>query len=237
MGVFIQAGDRIPADVRILHCTDSMEVDNSALTGESMPEPRVAVTEKEGSGPMEARNLAFFGTTVLKGNATCVVHAIGDTTFLGKIARGISSSRVKSTHEIQIEHFVHIIAVIAIIVGLASLAANNAAPTKRDPPEILQNAAAALFAQVPEGLLPTVTISLMIASSQMVVRHVLVRKIDAVETLGCVSVFCSDKTGTLTKGEMTVQDFVIPKTTVNNIGSDGLQVFHRAGGVFEHAEC
>jgi len=104
--IFVQAGDRIPADVRILHCTDGTEVDNGALTGESMPEPRHNKTEPVTCPPPEARNLAFFGTTVLKGNATCVVHATGDATFLGKIAQGIKSSRVKSTLEIQIEHFV-----------------------------------------------------------------------------------------------------------------------------------
>merc|ERR1719454_237800 len=208
--VFIKSGDRVPADVRILACTDSMEVDNSALTGESMPEPRTTATSPESMGPMEASNLAFFGTTVLKGNATCVVHATGESTFLGKIARGINTSRVKSTLEHQIEHFVHIIAVVAILIGTLSIICNMHSAQKRTPAEILQNAAAALFAQVPEGLLPTVTISLMIASSQMVKRNVLVRKIDAVETLGCVSVFCSDKTGTLTKGEMTVQDLAVP---------------------------
>eukprot|EP00913_Durusdinium_trenchii_P010668 g10008.t1 len=230
--IFLQAGDRIPADVRILHCTDGTEVDNSALTGESMPEPRHNKTEPVTCPPPEARNLAFFGTTVLKerrataghagrhplagpreraifefrGNATCLIHATGDATFLGKIAQGIKSSRVKSTLEIQIEHFVHIIAVVAICVGLLSLLANLLSPVKRGPAEILQNSAAALFAQVPEGLLPTVTISLMIASDQMASRNVIVRKIDAVETLGCVSVFCSDKTGTLTTGEMAVQE-------------------------------
>lgn len=207
--IFLQAGDRIPADVRILHCTDGTEVDNSALTGESMPEPRHNKTEPVTCPPPEARNLAFFGTTVLKGNATCLIHATGDATFLGKIAQGIKSSRVKSTLEIQIEHFVHIIAVVAICVGLLSLLANLLSPVKRGPAEILQNSAAALFAQVPEGLLPTVTISLMIASDQMASRNVIVRKIDAVETLGCVSVFCSDKTGTLTTGEMAVQDLVV----------------------------
>eukprot|EP00928_Gymnodinium_smaydae_P056044 TRINITY_DN3948_c0_g5_i1.p2 TRINITY_DN3948_c0_g5~~TRINITY_DN3948_c0_g5_i1.p2 ORF type:complete len:895 (-),score=259.19 TRINITY_DN3948_c0_g5_i1:160-2844(-) len=226
--IFLEAGNRVPADVRILACTDGMEVDNSALTGESMPEPRVTTTEKATVSPTEAHNLAFFGTTILKGKATCVVHATGDSTFLGKIAQSIKSSHVKSTLEIQIEHFVHIIAVVAIVVGLLSLAANLQAATHRDisASEILQNSAAALFAQVPEGLLPTVTISLMIASSQMVARNVLVRKIDAVETLGCVSVFCSDKTGTLTKGEMTVQDLVVPKG--KNIGAEGLQIIHRA---------
>lgn len=213
--IFVQAGDRIPADVRILHCTDGTEVDNSALTGESMPEPRHNKTEPVTCPPPEARNLAFFGTTVLKGNATCVVHATGDATFLGKIAQGIKSSRVKSTLEIQIEHFVHIIAVVAICVGLLSLLANLLSPVKRGPAEILQNSAAALFAQVPEGLLPTVTISLMIASDQMASRNVIVRKIDAVETLGCVSVFCSDKTGTLTTGEMATQDLVVPSSAAS----------------------
>mmetsp|Transcript_89989 Transcript_89989/g.160182 ORF Transcript_89989/g.160182 Transcript_89989/m.160182 type:complete len:1091 (+) Transcript_89989:125-3397(+) len=223
--IFLQAGDRIPADVRILYCSDGMEVDNSALTGESVPEPRNTRTEPVTCPPPEARNLAFFGTTVLKGNATCIIHATGDATFLGKIAQGIKSSRVKSTLEIQIEHFVHIIAVVAICVGLLSLVANLVSPVKRAPPEILQNSAAALFAQVPEGLLPTVTISLMIASDQMAARNVIVRKIDAVETLGCVSVFCSDKTGTLTTGEMAVQDLVVPTFSGGSVSS--LEVHNR----------
>merc|ERR1719247_3658268 len=146
----------------------------------------------------------------MKGNCTAVVHATGDNTFLGKIAQGIKSSRVKSTLEIQIEHFVHIIAVVAIFIGVLSLVSNLLSPVKRSPPDILENSAAALFAQVPEGLLPTVTISLMIASQQMSKRKVLVRKLDAVETMGCVSVVCSDKTGTLTTGEMATVDLVTP---------------------------
>merc|ERR1719305_1127321 len=174
--IFVEAGKKLPADVRILHCTDGMEVDNSALTGESMPEPRSTKTEKAAVSPAEARNLAFFGTSIMKGNCAALVHATGDNTFLGKIAQGIKSSRVKSTLEIQIEHFVHVIAVVAIAIGLLSLVANLLSPVKRSPPDILQNSAAALFAQVPEGLLPTVTISLMIASDQMAKKHVLVRK-------------------------------------------------------------
>jgi magnesium-transporting ATPase (P-type) len=235
--IFLEAGDRIPADVRILYCTDGMEVDNSALTGESVPEPRSIATEKAFIGdpsdpkpnpPAEARNLAFFGTTILKGNATCLVHATADRTLLGKIAQGINSSRVVSTLEVQIEHFIHIIAGVAIVIGLLSFGANMIARSKetdkRSYSLILQNSAAALFAQVPEGLLPTVTISLMIASAEMVKRHVLVRKIDAVETLGCVTVFCSDKTGTLTKGVMTVQDLAVPK---QGGAAQGLEVLVR----------
>merc|ERR1719162_2505980 len=137
--ILLEAGMKIPADVRIVWCTDGMEVDNSALTGESMPEPRVPKAEKPGCPAPEARNLAFFGTSIMKGNCTAVVHATGDNTFLGKIAQGIKSSRVKSTLEIQIEHFVHIIAVVAIVIGLLSLLSNLVSPVKRSPPDILQN--------------------------------------------------------------------------------------------------
>jgi magnesium-transporting ATPase (P-type) len=174
----------------------------------------------------------------MKGKCTAVVHAIGDNTFLGKIAQSIKSSRVHSTLEIQVEHFVHIIAVVAIIIGLLSLVSNLVSPIKRSPPDILQNAATALFAQVPEGLLPTVTISLMIASDQMARKKVLVRKIDAVETLGCVTIFCSDKTGTLTTGYMSTQDLVVPMSIDMNIASDGLVVLRRdeKSGEFNQAQ-
>merc|ERR1719326_847423 len=94
-----------------------------------------------------------------------------------------------------------------------TIGANMLAPEEahRDMADILENSATALFAQVPEGLLPTVTISLMLASGQLSERNVLVRKLDAVETLGCVSVICSDKTGTLTTGEMSAVTLVVPK--------------------------
>jgi len=191
-----------------LSCTDGMEVDNAALTGESIPEPRDPTAAEQGTAPSHSRNLAFYGTTVMKGNATCMVFFIGDHTFLGKIASSIKSARSKSTLEIQIEHFVHLIAIVAVVVGMASLIANLLDPTQHPIGYIIANAAGALFAQVPEGLIPTVTISLMIASQKMSSRHVLVRKLDAVETLGCVSVVCSDKTGTLTAGDMTLRDMV-----------------------------
>mmetsp|Transcript_117474 Transcript_117474/g.365881 ORF Transcript_117474/g.365881 Transcript_117474/m.365881 type:complete len:1067 (+) Transcript_117474:89-3289(+) len=206
--VFLKAGDRVPADVRVLWCTDGMEVDNAALTGETIPEPRDPTPAEKDTAPTNARNLAFYGTTVVKGNCTAMVFFIGDSTFLGKIASSIKAARSKSTLEMQIEHFVHLIAVVAVVVGLASLAANLLSPAKHGMGYIIANAAGALFAQVPEGLIPTVTISLMIASEKMSSHNVLIRKLDAVETLGCVSVVCSDKTGTLTSGEMTLREIV-----------------------------
>lgn len=209
--VFLEAGQRVPADVRILHCTDGMEVDNSALTGESLPEVRTANIDADVL-PAQARNLAFCGTTILKGKATCLVHATGDDTLLGNIASLIRGPRQHSTLEIQVEHFVHIVACVAVVIGLLSFVSNFLTDTQdsRSLADTLENSATALFAQVPEGLLPTVTISLMIASGKLSLRSVLVRKLDAIETLGCVSVICSDKTGTLTTGEMTVVNIVFP---------------------------
>jgi sodium/potassium-transporting ATPase subunit alpha len=211
--IYLEAGARIPADVRIMHCTDGMEVDNSALTGESMPEARLACVVDSTVPTMEARNLAFSGTTILKGKATCMVHSTGDGTYLGKIASGLKGARQHSTLEMHIEHFVHIVAWVAVAVGLLSFGANMLASQEkqRSMADILENSATALFAQVPEGLLPTVTISLMIASGQLSERRVLVRRLDAIETLGCVSVICSDKTGTLTAGEMTTVSLVAPR--------------------------
>jgi len=206
----LEAGQRVPADVRILACSDAAMVDNSALTGESVAEARQACVAAADTPLTESRNVAFSGTVVLQGRMVCAVIATGDCTVLGQIAAKINSSRTRSSLEIQIEHFVHIIAFVAVAVGGLSLLANIASPRKRDLAEVLENAATAFFAQVPEGLLPTVTVCLMIASKQMAKRKVLVRKIDAVETLGCVGVVCSDKTGTLTSGKMTATDFVLP---------------------------
>lgn len=205
----------MPADVRIVDCTDGSLVDNSALTGESVAEPRSSGSASASTSLMEARNIAYCGTVVLQGRMLCVVSATGDRTFLGQIATKIRTTRTRSSLEIQIEHFIHIIAFVAIAVGMLSLVANVLSPRKRCLAEILENAATAFFAQVPEGLLPTVTVCLMIASKKMAKRKVLIRKIDAVETLGCIGVLCSDKTGTLTSGQMTATDLVAPSANAD----------------------
>mmetsp|Transcript_17908 Transcript_17908/g.28561 ORF Transcript_17908/g.28561 Transcript_17908/m.28561 type:complete len:1200 (+) Transcript_17908:115-3714(+) len=211
--LLLESGMKVPADARIIECSDGTLVENSALTGESIAEPRTTALSPHGQLLVEARNVAFCGTVVLQGRMTCVVFGTGDNTFLGQIATQIRTSRTRSTLEIQIEHFVHIIALVAIFVGICSLLANMASPRKEGVAEILENAATAFFAQVPEGLLPTVTVCLMIASTQMASRQVLVRKIDAVETLGCIGILCSDKTGTLTSGCMTATDCMVPSVS------------------------
>jgi calcium-translocating P-type ATPase len=204
--IALEAGDKIPADIRVVKMTDGAEVDNAALTGESVPEPRMITPDGPNSPMLEARSMAFLGTTLVKGRILACVIYTGDSTALGNIAQSINSARTRSSLEMQIEHFVHIIAGVAVAVGILSCVANILSPQKRSWGHILENSATAFFAQVPEGLLPTVTISLMIAANKMTKRRVLVRKIDAVETLGCISILCSDKTGTLTTGEMSLID-------------------------------
>lgn len=186
--IFLAAGSRVPADCRVLHCTDDSEVDQAALTGESLPEVRTSEPERPETNATEAKNCVFFGTLIIKGSLTCVVHSTGDNTLLGKIAKGIKRPRPKSSLEIAMEHFVHLIAVIAIIVGIMTAICEYG--QGKSPRQILETSSAAMFGQIPEGLLPTATISLLIASYQMADNKVLVRKLDAVETLGCVDVGC-----------------------------------------------
>jgi sodium/potassium-transporting ATPase subunit alpha len=233
----LEAGQKVPADVRVIECSNGTLVENSALTGESVAEARCSEQCPEHLPIMEARNIAFCGTSVVQGRMLCVVFGTGDNTFLGQIAAKIRGARTRSSLEIQIEHFVHIIAFVAIAVGVFSLVANCLSPQRRTLAQILENAATAFFAQVPEGLLPTVTVCLMIASKQMAKRQVLVRRIDAVETLGCVGVLCSDKTGTLTSGEMTATNMVVScGGTLRNLPLAGGGRDH-ADEVVRLAEC
>ncbi|CAD7938056.1 unnamed protein product [Amoebophrya sp. A25] len=205
--ICLGSGDRIPCDCRVIYCSDAAEVDQAALTGESVPEPREAAKcEDPKTNCNEARNLVFSGTLLLKGNIVGAVYATGDNTMLGKIAQGINKPRPRSTFEIAMENIVHLIAWVGIIVGLLTAIAELF--VGKSAAEVLESSASSLFAQIPEGLLPTATIALLIASYQMADVNVLVRKLDAVETLGCCSVVCSDKTGTLTTGKMTVTDVV-----------------------------
>lgn len=212
--LLLEAGSQVPADVRILDVTEGSLVDNSALTGESVAEKRtkdpIEVAEGE-LAPlmMEASNIVFSGTSIVQGKLTGVVFATGDSTLLGQIAKGVQQARPRSSLEHQIEHFVHTIAVVATCTGLLSLVANLLSPQKLSLEKVILNSSTAFFTFVPEGLMPTVTFSLMIASRQMAKSQVLVRRIDAVETLGCVSVLCSDKTGTLTSGKMAVTEVVL----------------------------
>ncbi|XP_028281860.1 potassium-transporting ATPase alpha chain 1 isoform X2 [Parambassis ranga] len=198
--VEIKGGDRVPADIRII-TAQSCKVDNSSLTGES--EPQTRTPEYTHESPLETRNVAFFSTTCLEGIATGMIINTGDRTIIGRIASLASGvGNEKTPIAIEIEHFVDIIAglaiffgftffVVAMFIGYAFL-------------EAMIFFMAIVVAYVPEGLLATVTVCLSLTAKRLARKNCVVKNLEAVETLGSTSVICSDKTGTLTQNRMTV---------------------------------
>merc|ERR1719469_1001016 len=197
--VDLKAGDAIPADVRCMDCSD-FKVDNSSLTGESDAQTRSSKNVEE--NPMEATNLAFFGTNCAKGKCRGIVIRTGDHTLIGSIARLASSTDNKKTPiAIEIEHFIHIVSSVAVFLGVSFLIIGII--NKEDPITNLVFMIGIIVANVPEGLLATVTVSLTLTAKRMAQKNVLVKNLESVETLGSTTVIASDKTGTLTQNRMT----------------------------------
>jgi len=212
--VELKGGDRVPADVRILFCQE-MRVDNSSLTGESDPLLRtVECTNKE--NPLETDNLAFFGTLVKEGIGKGIVIQIGDNTVIGQIANLASSAGTQvSPLRQEINRFIIIIACIACTFGVFFFIAGFALGYPAITNVIF--AIGIIVANVPEGLLATVTAALTITAKKLAVKKVLVKNLEAVETLGSTSCICSDKTGTLTQNKMTVEHLWYGGKTVRGL--------------------
>ena len=199
--VFLKAGAKIPADVRIVE-SNNFKVDNSSLTGESEPQDRKIECTNEKS-PLETKNLAFFGTTGYSGEGKGVVIKTGDRTVIGCIAKlANSSEEVETTLGKEIGRFVKLISTIAISCGVIFFLAGIA--IGYDMLTNLINSIGIVVANVPEGLLITVTVSLTITAKRMAAKSVLVKNLQSVETLGSTTCICSDKTGTLTENKMTL---------------------------------
>jgi calcium-translocating P-type ATPase len=198
--VLIQEGDRIAADVRLL--TGAVEVDMSALTGESLPVLRSAAMMDVNVPLLAAHELVFSGTNCTGGEARGVAFATGMATEIGRIAA--LSQRVKpdpSPLELQVRRVAWLIAAVSVMLALsfiplATLAAHLTLINS------LVFAAGLLAGMVPEGLLPVITLALAVAVRQLAGRGALVKRLSAVETLGCTDVICTDKTGTLTENRM-----------------------------------
>ncbi|XP_038609518.1 potassium-transporting ATPase alpha chain 2 [Tachyglossus aculeatus] len=198
--VEIKGGDRIPADIRLI-ATQGCKVDNSSLTGESEPQSRSCDFTHE--NPLETKNIGFYSTTCLEGTATGVVISTGDRTIIGRIASlALRVGNEKTPIAIEIEHFVHIVAGVAISIGILFFII--AVSMKYRVLESIIFLIGIIVANVPEGLLATVTVSLSLTAKQMAKKNCLVKNLEAVETLGSTSIICSDKTGTLTQNRMTV---------------------------------
>merc|ERR1712172_264950 len=198
--VEVKFGDRIPADIRVLEAK-SFKVDNSSLTGESEPQARNHEFTHE--NPLETKNLAFFSTNVVEGTAKGIVVSIGDHSVMGRIA-GLASGLETGDTPIakEIAHFIHIITGVAVFLGVSFfIIAFILGYNWLDAVIFLIGI---IVANVPEGLLATVTVCLTLTAKRMASKNCLVKNLEAVETLGSTSTICSDKTGTLTQNRMTV---------------------------------
>uniref|UniRef100_A0A8C5FDB4 Sodium/potassium-transporting ATPase subunit alpha n=1 Tax=Gadus morhua TaxID=8049 RepID=A0A8C5FDB4_GADMO len=198
--VEIKGGDRVPADIRVIFA-QGCKVDNSSLTGESEPQSKTPECTHE--NPLETRNIAFFSTTCLEGVANGIVINTGDRTIIGRIASLASGvGNEKTPIAIEIEHFVDIIASLAIAFGFTFFVV--AMFIGYEFLEAMIFFMAIVVAYVPEGLLATVTVCLSLTAKRLARKNCVVKNLEAVETLGSTSVICSDKTGTLTQNRMTV---------------------------------
>jgi len=201
--LILSEGDRVPADAVLLSATGLL-VDESLLTGESLPVLR-EVDPFDTHGPiLEARDVVFSGTNCTEGEATAVVFNTGMHTELGRIAA--LSQRVgheESPLEKQVKHVARLIALVAVGTGIAFIPLGTLV-AGLSLGDALNFAIGLLVANVPEGLLPTITLALAVGVRILARKGVLVKRISAVETLGSTSVICTDKTGTLTLNRMRV---------------------------------
>ncbi|XP_015599395.1 sodium/potassium-transporting ATPase subunit alpha [Cephus cinctus] len=199
--VLLETGDRVPADIRILEC-QGLKVDNASLTGESIPQLR---SSKMSEGPLlEARNMAFFSTSVVEGTGKGIVVACGDQTIMGRVAKltsRLSSRPTPLSREIHL--FMRFISSWAIFLGVSFFGMSLA--LGYDWVDSVVFLIGIIVANVPEGLIATVTVSLTLTAKRMASKSCLVKNLEAIETLGCTAVICSDKTGTLTQNKMTVR--------------------------------
>merc|ERR1719367_1209174 len=196
----VKFGDRLPADIRVLE-SRNFKVDNSSLTGESEPQSRNP--DFTNDNPLETKNLAFFSTNAVEGTAKGIVVNIGDQTVMGRIA-GLASGLASDETPIakEIAHFIHIITGVAVFLGVTFfIIAFILGYHWLDAVIFLIGI---IVANVPEGLLATVTVCLTLTAKRMASKNCLVKNLEAVETLGSTSCICSDKTGTLTQNRMTV---------------------------------
>lgn len=201
--ILLAAGDRVPADARLLHAAN-LRMEEASLTGESLPsEKSPALTPAENAQPGDQKNMVFAGTSVSYGRAKAVVTTTGMNTEFGKIAKmisGIDTGKTPLQKNLDkvgagLARAAIVIVLIIVVLGIV-----------RGQPfiEMLIFGIALAVAVVPEALPAVVTISLALGVQRMVKRNALMRRLPAVETLGSTTIICSDKTGTLTRDEMTI---------------------------------
>jgi len=212
--VLLEAGDAVPADLRLLESVN-LRVQEAALTGESEPVEKTAATLDQPDLPLgDRRNLAYLGTAVTYGRGAGVVVATGMQTELGKIAALIQEVTAEAT---PLQRRLDQVGKTLALAGLVAAVLVLLVGVVRGEPvaDMFLTAVSVAVAVVPEGLPAVVTITLALGAQRMLRRNALIRKLPAVETLGSVTVICSDKTGTLTENRMTVTVIDVAGETLN----------------------
>ena len=215
--IVLEAGDAVPADARIIECA-SMKIEEAALTGESVPvtkQEEALNAGKNGDVALgDRKNMVFMGSTVVYGRGKAVVTATGMSTEMGKIADALTQAQEgKTPLQMKLSQLSKIltylvIGICVVIFGVRMVQAGMGGSIEgRDILDTFMIAISLAVAAIPEGLATVVTIVLSIGVTNMSKRNAIIRKLTAVETLGCTQIICSDKTGTLTQNKMTVVDF------------------------------
>lgn len=232
--VLLVSGDKVPADLRLLSVKNLL-VEEAALTGESVPVEKSVAHCQVDAALGDRRCMAYSGTLVSSGQATGVVVATGADTELGRIGAMLQQVQALSTPLLrQIEQFSRWLAVIILILAFATFVL-GILWNGQDPGDMFMMVVALTAAAIPEGLPAIMTVILALGVQRMAGHNAIVRRLPAVETLGSVTVICSDKTGTLTRNEMTVQRVVSASRVldVSGVGYAPEGAFHQDGALHE----
>ncbi|MFC4557055.1 calcium-translocating P-type ATPase, SERCA-type [Virgibacillus kekensis] len=206
--VRVKSGDRIPADIRITK-SNGLETEESALTGESLPVAKHAsAITRDALDPQDQVNMGFMGTLATRGSGVGIVVATGMDTVMGQIASLMVNTKKTTT---PLEHKLAELGKILIVIALLLTALVVVVGVYQGHPiyNMFLAGVSLAVAAIPEGLPAIVTVALSLGVQRMIRKKALVRKLSAVETLGCASVICSDKTGTMTENQMTVKEVFI----------------------------
>ena len=218
--VLLQSGDKVPADLRLVQARE-LRIDESALTGESVAVEKSADALTADAPVADRRNMAYASTLVTYGRGSGIVIATGDQTEVGKISTMIATADELATPLTRkIAAFSHVL--LYVILGLAGLTVAVGLWRGESLFDMFLAAVALAVGAIPEGLPAAVTITLAIGVGRMAARKAIIRRLPAVETLGSTTVICSDKTGTLTENQMTVQEIVAGGMTaeLSGVGYD-----------------
>lgn len=214
--IYLESGETVPADIRILSC-ENLKVDESALTGESVPVQKSSDVLKESLIIQEQKNMLFLGTNIINGKCTGIVVSTGKNSELGKIALSLNEiDRIETPLQLKIKELSKKITLIVfiILIFIFILALIN----KYTILEIIMLCSSLAVAAIPEGLPTVITITLSVGISNLAKKKTVVKQMQAVETLGAIDIICSDKTGTITQNKMSVnEEYILDENMLNYI--------------------